>query len=122
MPFIEGATPARWREEAHWEYDFRDIVGQRAESALGLRSEQCSFSVLRGRRYKYVHFAALPPLLFDLETDPGEFRNLADDPAYRPQRLECASKLLSWRMEHAEHVLTGMHLTDSGVFERRPTF
>jgi arylsulfatase A-like enzyme len=122
MPFIEGATPARWREEAHWEYDFRDIVGQRAESALGLRSEQCSFSVLRGRRYKYVHFAALPPLLFDLESDPGEFRNLADDPAHLPQRLECASKLLSWRMQHAEHALTGMHLTDNGVFERRPDF
>ncbi len=119
LPFIEGAAPSPWREEAHWEFDFRDIVGQGPEAALGLTSEQCSMSVLRGRRYKYVHFAALPPLLFDLEADPGEFRNLAEDPAHLPQRLDCASRLLSWRMEHAEHVLTSMLLTDDGVFERK---
>lgn len=119
LPFLEGATPSPWREEAHWEYDFRDVVGQRPETALGLASEQCAIGVLRGRRYKYVHFAAQPPLLFDLETDPGESRNLAEDPAHLPQRLACASRLLSWRMEHAEHALTAMHLTADGVFERK---
>jgi arylsulfatase A-like enzyme len=118
-PFLRGATPGGWREEAHWEFDFRDPVSQKPEQALGLTSDQCTLNVLRGRRYKYVHFTALPPLLFDLERDPGETRNLADDPAYTPVALDCARKLLSWRMNHDERTLTGMFLTEEGVFERR---
>ena len=119
LPFLDGQTPPKWREEAHWEYDFRDPVRQGPETALGITSDQCSLAVLRGRRYKYVHFAALPPLLFDLQADPQETRNLADDPAHQPQLLDCASRMLSWRMTHAERVLANMFLTADGVVERR---
>ncbi len=119
IPFVEGGAPARWRDEAHWEYDFRDVVRQGPETALGITSDQCYLSVLRGRRYKYVHFAALPPLFFDLENDPGETRNLADDPAHRDQLLVHVQKMLSWRMTHAERVLANMFLTADGVVERK---
>src|SRR5690606_27046003 len=47
------------------EHDFRTVVTQQAERALGIGSDECSYAVIRDRRYKYVHFAALPPLLFD---------------------------------------------------------
>lgn len=119
LPFLKGETPAAWREEAHWEFDFRDPVDGRAEAALGLTSEECCLNVIRGRRYKYVHFAALPPLLFDLEEDPGETRNLARDPALQPVLLEMAQKMLSWRMIHDERVLTNTLLTAEGVVEHR---
>ena len=120
LPFIEGRTPAGWRREVHWEYDFRDVVRQNPERALGIDSDQCTLNVIRDFRYKYVHFAALPPLLFDLQDDPGQFRTLASEPVELPRMLGYAQKLLSWRMEHAERTLTGMFLTDDGVFERRP--
>jgi arylsulfatase A-like enzyme len=119
IPFIEGSAPAKWRQEAHWEYDFRDVVRQRPETALGIASDQCALAVIRGRRYKYVHFAALPPLFFDLESDPGETRNLADDPTYRDRLLAHAQKMLSWRMTHAERVLANHFLTADGVVERK---
>ena len=83
-PFVAGREPAAWREEAHWEYDFRDVGDPSAEATLGLTLHQCLLNVVRGARYKYVHFTRLPPLFFDLEADPGEMRNLADDPAYAP--------------------------------------
>ena len=119
LPFLEGEMPAAWREEAHWEFDFRDLVDGRPESALGLTSDECCLNVIRGRRYKYVHFAALPPLLFDLDEDPGEARDLARDPMYRPILLEMAQKMLSWRMIHDERVLTNTLLTAQGLVERR---
>ena len=119
LPFLNGETPAAWREEAHWEFDFRDPVDGRAEAALGLTSEECCLNVIRGRRYKYVHFAALPPLLFDLAEDPGETCNLARDPALQPVLLEMAQKMLSWRMIHDERVLTNTLLTAEGVVEHR---
>jgi arylsulfatase A-like enzyme len=119
LPFLEGDSPSGWRQEAHWEYDFRDPLRQRAETALGLESDQCALAVLRGRRYKYVHFGAQPPLLFDLERDPGELIDCAGDRAYRDIRLEMAEKMLAWRLTHAEHVLTDQFITASGVIERK---
>ena len=76
-------------------------------------------NIVRGERYKYVHFTKLPPLFFDLEKDPGEFVNLAGDPAYAPMVLEYAQKLLSWRMNHDEQTLTHIMLSEDGPITRR---
>jgi arylsulfatase A-like enzyme len=113
-----GRPPARWRRETHWEADFRDVENTDAEEALGLTLHQCTLNVLRDERYKYVHFAGLPPLLFDLERDPGEFTNLAGDPAYAGVMLDCAQRMLSWRMVHDEQTLTHLKVTDEGVKAR----
>jgi arylsulfatase A-like enzyme len=119
LPFLVGDSPAGWRREARWEYDFRDIPDQVSERALDLTSDQCCLAVIRDHDWKYVHFPALPPLLFDLRHDPDEFVNLADDPGYREVALLYARKMLSWRMTHAERTLTRLHLTEKGVTERR---
>ena len=69
----------------------------------------------RGSRYKLVHFAKLPPLLFDLQEDPDEFNNLAEDPAYRAVLLEETQKMLSWRISQDERTLTNLRLTADGI-------
>jgi arylsulfatase A-like enzyme len=118
-PFLAGAAaPTNWRAEAHWEYDFRDPADAAGETALGLTMHQCTMNIVRGPRYKYVHFTGLPPLFFDLETDPGEMVNRVDDPACLPLVLAHAQKLLSWRMNHDEQTLTHMALTDDGLLAR----
>ncbi len=117
LPFCHGTDPGDWRREAHWEYDFRDVLERKYESALGLTPDQCAMNVIRGERYKYVHFTSLPPLFFDLEQDPMEFTNLAGDPDYRDLVLEYAGKMLSWRMNHDERRLTNTMLTPTGSVE-----
>ena len=117
-PFLSGDAPAAWRDEAHWEFDFHNPLDDSAERVLGLTLHQCALNVVRGERYKYVHFTKLPPLFFDLEADPGETRNLADDPAHASLVLAYAQKLLSWRMNHDEQTLTHLSLTDSGPVSR----
>ncbi len=114
VPFCRGEAPSYWRQEAHWEYDFRNIVTQRFESALGLTPDQCSLCVVRGRRYKYVHFTALPALFFDLDRDPHELTDLAGTPSYRHLVMEHAQKMLSWRMNHADRALANTLLTPQG--------
>ncbi|MEE8445054.1 MAG: alkaline phosphatase family protein [Alphaproteobacteria bacterium] len=117
-PWLAGETPAGWRDAAHWEYDFRDVVELKAEHALGLHSEACQFAAIRDRRYKYVHFPGLPPLFFDLEKDPDQLVNLAENPDYAALVLQYASRMLSWRMMNDERVLTHTHI-GGGVFERK---
>ena len=118
LPFCCGEDVPGWRREVHWAYDFRDIINQRFEQALGLTSDECCVTVIRDERYKYIHFTALPALFFDLEADPGELCNLADDPAYQGLVLEYAQRMLSWRMVHDERLLTNIMLTPDGPVER----
>jgi arylsulfatase A-like enzyme len=118
-PFLHGDTPAEWRTEVHYEYDFRTSYNDVQERVLGLPIDQCSLAVIQDTMYKYVHFDALPPLFFDLTADPGQFHNLADDPAYTSRVLAYAQKMLSWRLQHADRTLTGYSASPSGLVDRR---
>ena len=76
---------------------------------------------MRGRRHKLVYYIGQEEgELYDLEEDPHELHNLADDPAYRGLVLEYAQKLLSWRMNHDDRTLANTRLGPDGVVESRP--
>lgn len=120
MPFLHEGRPADWRTELHYEYDFRDVHYSEPEKVLGLGMDQSSLCVVQDERYKYVHFAALPPLFFDLAKDPDQFVNLAEDPAYAALVRDYAQKALSWRLIHADRTLTHFRATPRGLEERNP--
>jgi arylsulfatase A-like enzyme len=115
LPFCEGDVPSDWRTEVHYEYDFRDLHYSKPESSLGVPMDKCGLAVVQDEHYKYVHFAALPPLFFDLKKDPGQFVNLAGDPAYAAKMGEYAHKMLNWRIGFAERTLTGYRATPKGL-------
>ncbi len=73
-------------------FAFRDCVRE----PLGLPVEKCHTTMLRTRRWKYVHFASLRPMLFDLECDPDEFVDLGASPEHGSVRGELRAKLLDW--------------------------
>lgn len=55
---------------------------------------------VRGERLKYLRFDVSDPdseMLFDLERDPFEEENVAEDPAYREQVREMRDALGAWR-------------------------
>jgi arylsulfatase A-like enzyme len=107
-PFLRGATPAGWRDAAHWEFDFRD---PEVEAALGLDMEACSLVVLRDATGKYVHFASLPPLFFDLARDPGELDDRSGTADGRARAADYAQRLLSWRLHHTDKTLSHIRVT-----------
>lgn len=115
LPFCEGAPPADWRTEVHYEFDFRDLYYSQPETAIGVPMDQCSLAVVQDEHYKYVHFAALPPLFFDLKADPGQFVNRAADPAYAGRVGDYARKMLNWRLGFADRTLTGYRATPKGL-------
>lgn len=119
LPWLHGATPSSWRDAVFWEFDFRDPVGAARGESTGLGLDESCLTVMRDRRGKYVHFAALPPLLFDLERDPGELDDRSHDPAYTATMLEYAQRMLSWRMRTDDRTLTGLFLAPGGLVDAR---
>ncbi|WP_207478506.1 phosphoric/sulfuric ester hydrolase PehA [Arenibaculum pallidiluteum] len=118
LPLLRGGAPRDWRTELHYEFDFRDVFYDRPEPVLGLGMDESSLCVIQDARYKYVHFAALPPLFFDLARDPQQFVNRAEDPEYAALVRDYAQKALSWRLRHADRTLTHFRATPRGLEER----
>ncbi len=111
MPFLDGRAPRRWREGAHWEFDFRWHPARRR---LGLGPDEAALAVYRTPDAKYVHFAGLPPVFHDLGADPDELVNRASDSGAAGAMLDLASEMLSLRMTRAERTLSHMRYTPGG--------
>lgn len=122
LPFLSGTgqAPARWRTDAHMEWDFRDPVAHTGEDAFGITMDECGLAVQRGPRWTYVHLAAeaLPDLLFDRSVDPHLQHDLVADPDHAGVLADQARRLLSWRMRHADRTHTGTLLGPHGPHHR----
>ena len=80
-----------------------------------------SFLIRKGD-WKYIHFTGDAPLLFNLQTDPGEFQNLAGKPEHAATQRELHAHLTSLvnpdavtdaAFRRQEEVLRGMVRTDT---------
>jgi choline-sulfatase len=49
--------------------------------------------MIRHGKYKYVHYVAYPPQLFDLESDPEELADLAEKPEFAQVVATCRERL-----------------------------
>jgi len=49
--------------------------------------------MIRKGPFKYVHYAGMPPQLFDLDADPQETRDLGREPGYRDLLARCEAEL-----------------------------
>ena len=103
---LTGHGLHNWRSAACYEYDFRHSP---AENVLGLDMEEACLNVVRDDNYKYVHFADLPALLFDLDADPEELTDIA---AEQPDIVaRYAQRLLSWRMKTTDKTLSHLQIS-----------
>jgi arylsulfatase A-like enzyme len=105
-PFLEGGSVEGWRTSTHWEFDFRVFARE-----AGLLLTACNLAAHRDRSGKYVHFAGMPPIFYDLESDPDETRPLHD----HPEMARYAAELLDWRMRSDDETLARRLATPHGM-------
>ena len=93
LPATRQAARDDWRDAVVCEldYSFRE-----ARRRLGRGPRDCRAWMLRTARWKYIRWDGFPEQLFDLESDPGEYDDLGDDPGYETIRTEMRLRLLDW--------------------------
>ena len=101
------------KEYVVFDYDFRENTSFVKDKKLA--PEQCNLSVIRNHKWKYVHFPSMPNLLFDLENDPNEINNLANEKEFQEIKNQLLSTLLSHRMVHQERQLSNTKLSSLGA-------
>ena len=67
---------------------------------LGVAPRDARLFMAADNRWKYVHAIGFRPMLFDMQSDPDEFRDLGADPAYAAERERLAAALSDWGLRH----------------------
>jgi arylsulfatase A-like enzyme len=117
LPFLQGVTPKQWREHIFYELEFGEPAKPTLfQTRLDIELHKANVAILRENKYKLVHFnGSLAPLLFDLETDPEETINLAEDPKCASILVDMLQKMLNHRMDNADRSLSDMQVSSQGT-------
>ena len=111
--FLQGEEPPRWRDSAHWEYDWRSTLIPVYEhgSPWKRHLETMNLAVRRSDSHAYVQFADGDWLCFDLAADPT-WRTQTTDPVVVARE---AQAMLQWRMQNNNKTLTNFLVENGGV-------
>jgi arylsulfatase A-like enzyme len=88
-----GSRAIRWRRYLFSEYDYSILP---VAIRLGIEPRDARLFMVADRRWKYVHAPGFRPMLYDLDSDPDEFRDLGADPAHESERQRLAGALAEW--------------------------
>lgn len=88
----DGSTEG-WRDAIFSEADY---AWRHARHTLGLAPDETRAIMVRTARWKYVSYLGFRPQLFDLETDPGERRDLGEDADFEQIRTGFEDRIASW--------------------------
>jgi choline-sulfatase len=83
VPLLKGAPPHDWPDDVFAEFH-------------GYEGALCSQRMVRTKAWKYVYNPCFEDELYDLESDPGELRNLAGKLGYKHVLRRMKSRLVSW--------------------------
>jgi len=116
LPIVENTDKKlEPRDFVVFEFDFRENHYSSFVENKQLAPEECSLTVIRTQKWKYVHFPSLPCMLFDLSNDPHEQVNLGNQDQYMNIQHDLLSKLLSHRIRHSERQLSNIKLSSKGI-------
>jgi arylsulfatase A-like enzyme len=100
--FLHGEVPEDWRDFAVSEYDYSMLP---MAAKLGVEAKDARLFMVASKKWKFMHAeGGMPPMLFDLETDPDELVDLGRDPDYQDAVQDCYDKLLVWALRCGQRV------------------
>lgn len=118
VPFLRAgaAWQARrrdWRDVVISEYDYSCTP---MADRLGVSVEDARLFMVFDGRFKLVHAeGGLPPMLFDLQSDPDEFSDLGRDPAFAGEVARLTDRLGLWGRRLSQRTT----VSDAEILARR---
>lgn len=100
-PWLRGETPD-WRDYAISEYDY-SVTPQAVK--LGVEPRDARLFMVFDGRFKLMHAeGGFRPMLFDLESDPDEFHDLAKDDSHQAEIERMYGYLQDWGLRMSQRV------------------
>ncbi len=93
LPLLHGKKPKEWRATAISEYDYSFDM---ARITLGTTVPDARAYMVTDGRWKYIHVDGFRPMLFDLEDDPQELRDLGGSRKHGETRARLYEALARW--------------------------
>lgn len=111
-PFLFGSSPDTWREIAVSECDY---AFQSSRIELATPSREAWMRMAFDGRWKYVLTEGYRPMLFDLQADPQELRDLGASPAveHAEARARLHEALFRWARQPRQRVTVSDDLIES---------
>jgi arylsulfatase A-like enzyme len=118
VPLLRGKVPAQWRRFIISEYDYSL---QPFATKLGVVPRDARLFMVADKRWKLIHALGFRPMLYDLETDPDELRDLGADPAFEGDRRRLMAVLDAWglRLSQRTTVSEAQMAAKRGKSQRR---
>ena len=85
LPILRGEDVKDWRQYTISESEFAPRFDLKE---TGIKASEARATMVRTDRWKYIHYEAFRPELFDLDNDPHEFNDLGEDPEYEDVRKQ----------------------------------
>jgi arylsulfatase A-like enzyme len=95
MPLLRShLAPGNWRQYAVSEIDYSE---RGARGLLKIPAYDCRATMIRDKRWKYIHHNLFRGQLFDMKRDPNELNDLGDEPSHKRIRRQMRELLLDSR-------------------------
>ena len=94
------------------EYDYSMLP---VAAKLHKEPREARLFMIADRRWKLVHAPGFRPMLYDLDTDPSEFRDLGADPACEGERRRLMGALEAWGLRLSQRTT----LSEQQIRDRR---
>ncbi|MEM9603649.1 MAG: sulfatase-like hydrolase/transferase [Pseudomonadota bacterium] len=100
LPWLHNTPPETWRRHVISEYFYGIFPSGKA--VHGDKIDDARLFMVFDGRYKLTHAPDMPPMLFDLDTDPDELRDLGRDPTYEAECERLMAALHRWGLRESQ--------------------
>ncbi len=112
LPLLHG-KPVEWRDWAVSEYDYATSP---MAAELGVAPRDARLFMIADKRWKFMHAeGGFAPMLFDLDNDPQEFRDLGTDPDHADVIAMMYDRLSRWARRMSQRTT----ISDAAMLKRR---
>ena len=115
-PLLRGED-APWRSYCISEYDY---ATRDARRAVNLDQRDARLVMVFDGRWKYIHVETMRPMLFDLEQDPEELRDLGDSPDHQDQIARLQALHFEWARQHHARITRSSEIIEKMTDTREP--